>query len=148
MSLGFKLKHYLTSSFRELFLYHHNSLEFRAKLFATLIAANDQAKDCEYELVQEAGMKIYDNEDRATTLRLTTKEFVNKAHEDNGIAIDELIDAIVRELKKIPRYADKIDLSVLEPLTQCHQDEDTLAYQTRMLEFFGRLKNDYQKNAA
>jgi len=148
MSLGSRLKHYLTSSFRELFLYHHSSLEFRAKLFATVIAANEEAEECEYDLVQEAGMKIYNDEDRATTLRLTTQEFVNKVHDDNGIAIDELIEDIVKDLKTVPRYAAKVDLSVLEPLIQCHDNEDTQTYQTRMLEFFERLKDEYAKNAA
>ncbi|RLA70342.1 MAG: hypothetical protein DRG24_07040 [Epsilonproteobacteria bacterium] len=147
MSLSFKLKHYLTSSFRELFLYHHSSLEFRAKLFATIIAANEEAKECEYDRVQEAGMKIYSDEDRAMTLRLTTEEFVNKVHYDNGIAIDELVEDIVKNLKAVPRYAQKIDLSVLEPLIQCHEDEDTQTYQTRMLEFFERLKDEYAKKS-
>ena len=148
MSLGSKLKHYLISSFRELFLYHHSSLEFRAKLFATVIAANENVKECEYLFVQEAGMKIYKDEDRASTLRLTTKEFVKKAHEDNGIGIDELVEIVVKELKEVPRYAQKIDLDLLKPVTQCHNDQDILAYQTRILEFFERLKNEYDKNAA
>ena len=143
MSLAFKIKHHFLSAFRELFLYHHSSLEFRAKLFAALIAANDEAQECEYEMVQRAGMAIYNNEDRANALRLTTKEFVNKAHDDNGIDIDELIEDLMQDLSEVPRYAKKIDLILLEPLTHCHHNDDTLAYQTRMLELFERLKDEH-----
>ncbi len=143
MTLTFKIKHYLLSAFRELFLYHHSSLEFRAKLFAALITANEEDRECEYELVQKAGMAIYNNEDRANSLKLTTMEFVKKAQADNGVAHDDLIDNIIKDLKEVPRYAKKIDTSLLEPLMKCHKNEDTHIYQTRILELFNRLKEEY-----
>ena len=106
--MGFNLKHFLFRAFREVLLYHHNSLEFRAKLFAALIAANEKYTECELAIVQEAGMSIYKDEDRANTLRLTVEEYLGKVVDDNGLAIDQLIETILLDLKKYPRYADKI----------------------------------------
>ncbi|MDX1295209.1 MAG: hypothetical protein R3302_03015 [Sulfurimonadaceae bacterium] len=144
MAIGYKLKHYLFNAFRELFIYHHSSLEFRAKVFALIIAANEHASDCEYSIVKKAGVIIYNEEDRANTLTLTTQEFVHKVHEKNGMDIDMLVQDIVKELKIIPRYAKKIDIGQLQLLLSCHEDEDTLAYQSRMIEFMERLKNEYE----
>jgi hypothetical protein len=118
-------------------------LEFRAKLFAALISANEQKQECEYELVQKAGMAIYNNEDRANSLKLTTIEFVKKAEADNGIALDDLIDNLIKDLKEVPRYAKKIDTSLLKPLIECHNDEETRIYQMRIIELFDRLKKEY-----
>ena len=145
MALAYKLKHRLTNAFRELFLYHHSSLEFRARLFALIIAANEDASECEYELVKAAGMQIYNDEDRANALSLTTQEFVGRIYSrKDRLDIDTLIQEIVRELKVIPRYAKKIETSQLEPLIDCTLDEDTKAYQRRMITFLDRLKDEYE----
>ena len=45
MRLAFKIKHHFFSAFREVFVHHHGSLEFRAKIFALVIAANEKAED-------------------------------------------------------------------------------------------------------
>lgn len=145
MALGYKLKHYILSAFRELFIYHHSSLEFRAKVFAIVIAANEHSGDCELELVKKAGIEIYDDENRANTLMLTTKEYVQKVRNSNGLDIDRLAQDIIKELKLITRYAEKIDVSQLKPFIQCSTDEDTIAYQMNIIEFLGRLKKDHQK---
>jgi hypothetical protein len=144
MAIGFRLKHYLFNAFRELFIYHHSSLEFRAKVFALIISANEHASECEYKIVKEAGIAIYHEEDRANTLTLTTQEFVQKVIDHNGLDIDMLIQDIVKELKIIPRYAKKINIEELQPLLRCHDDADTLAYQARMIEFLGQLKKEYE----
>jgi hypothetical protein len=145
MALGYKFKHYLFNAFRELFIYHHSSLEFRAKVFALIIAANEHASECEYEVVKNTGMAIYNEEDRANTLTLTTKEFVEKIRERKGLDIDILIQDILRELKMIPRYAKKINIEELRPLVSCNHDEDSVSYQNSIISFLERLKKEYER---
>jgi hypothetical protein len=143
MKILFNLKHYLYSGLREVLVYHHNSLEFRAKLFALIIAANKYPSECEYTLVYEAGMQIYKDEERVKMLVLNTKEYVKKVSDKNGLNIDGLVDDIVKEIRQIPRYASKIDTAMLIPIAECSVDEDTSTYQIRMIAFLERLKEEY-----
>jgi hypothetical protein len=143
MAFRFSFKHFLFNAFRELFLYHHSSLEFRAKLFAAMISADYDANECEFDQVKQAGMQIYNDEDRSNTLVLTTREMVDKVLKNNGLDIDELVEDIIKDLKAMPRYALKIDLSQLEPLLQCQDDPDVTAYQESILRLFGELRSEY-----
>jgi len=143
MRLSFRLKHHFFSAFRELFVHHHGSLEFRAKIFALIIAANDKPSVDNYIVVKDIGMHIYDgNSDRANLLMLSTKELVKKIQEDNGLDIDKLIYSIQKDLKVVPRYAKKIDIKALRPLLSFTHNEDTLAYQENIIEFLEKLKNE------
>ena len=144
--MAFNLKQYVYRAFRELLLYHHNSLEFRAKLFASLIAANEEYGECELQIVQEAGLKIYKEEDRANTLSLTVHEYLDKIKVDNGLAIDELIDHLMIDLKKYPRYADKITLEPYLQIMRCCEDEESRLYQERIISLYQRLKDEYAKH--
>lgn len=143
--MAFNLKHYIFRAFRELLLYHHSSLEFRAKLFAAIIAANENYTECELDIVQETGMALYGEEDRANTLRLTVEEYLEKVFEDNDLAIDELIEDILNDLKDIPRYADKISIDDYRKIIACCEDEESRIYQERIVDLYQRLKDDYQK---
>jgi len=143
--MAFNLKHYLFRAFRELLLYHHNSLEFRAKLYAALIAANEKYGECELKIVEEAGLSIYNDADRANTLRLTVEEYLEKIVDDNGLAIDELIEHLMLDLKDYPRYADKITIEEYEKIIACCEDEENSIYQKRIVELYQRLKDDYEK---
>ncbi len=143
--MAFNLKHYLFRAFRELLLYHHNSLEFRAKLYAALIAANEQFGECELDIVEKAGLAIYNDENRANTLRLTVEEYLEKIVEDNGLAIDELIEHLMIDLKDYPRYADKITIEEYEKIMTCCEDEESRIYQERIIALYQRLKDDYEK---
>ncbi len=143
--MAFNLKHYIFRAFRELLLYHHSSLEFRAKLFAAIIAANENYSECELDIVQETGMALYGEEDRANTLRLTVEEYLDKVFEDNDLAIDELIEDIISDLKDIPRYADKISIDDYRKIIACCEDEESRIYQERIVDLYQRLKDDYQK---
>ncbi len=145
MGLRSKFRHHFANAFRELFIYHHSSLEFRAKVFAMIIAANEDASDCEFDLVTKAGMDIYNDEARTNTLLLTTKEYVKKVHDDNGLDIDRLVSHIVQDLKIVPRYAKKLNPSQLRPIIECSTDEDTITYQLNMLEFISTLRDDYER---
>jgi len=149
MRLGFRIKHYFFNAFREIFVHHHGSLEFRAKVFALVIAANEHIKVENYILVKQTALDIYEgDEDRANLLLLSTKELVNKVKDKNGLDIDSLIFSIQKELKIVPRYAKKIDIESLKPFLDLAENEDTLAYQKNILEFLQNLKNETLKTNA
>ncbi|MCF6339655.1 MAG: hypothetical protein L3J10_02730 [Sulfurimonas sp.] len=143
MGIGFMIKHHFFSAFRELFVSHHGSLEFRSKVFALIITANSDIKDECYEIVKNIGMNIYNNdEDRANLLMLTTKELVKKVKDNNGLDIDILIEHIQKELKIIPRYAKKINTDSLKLLIDLSHDRDTISYQENIIEFLKTIKED------
>ena len=143
MRLSFRIKQHFLNAFRELFVHHHGSLEFRCKIFALILASNEDTKNEDYEIIKDLGMKIYNNdEDRADLLMMTTKELVEKVKEDNGLDIDTLVLNIQKDLKIVPRYAKKIDLETLQPLLELAQDKDTLSYQENIVEFLKNLKEE------
>ena len=144
MGFGKKMKSNFINAFREVFLYHHSSLEFRAKLFAVIIAANPHPGECDYKSVRNAGMAIYNDETRTDSLEYATREYVEKVLEKNGLNIDMLIEEIVRDLKDIPRYVKKIDTSLLRVLLECNDDEETHIYQERIIELFERLQTEHK----
>lgn len=143
MLSNFKIKNHFFSAFRELFVHHHGSLEFRAKIFALIISANEDVKPESYEIVKDIGMEIYKNdEDRANLLMLSTKELVKKVKEDNGLDIDTLVANIQKELRMTPRYAKKIDVDLLRPLLNLSHDQDTISYQENIIEFLNAAKEE------
>ena len=143
MKLWIKIKHHFFNAFRELFVHHHSSLEFRAKILALMIASNEEFDSEDCEIVTEIGQDIYKNDsERVNLLFLSTKELVKKVKDDNGLDIDTLIAHIQKELKYVPRYAKKIDVELLKPIVQLSKDEDTIAYQNNILEFLQDLKEE------
>jgi NTP pyrophosphatase (non-canonical NTP hydrolase) len=148
MNLAFRIKHHFFNAFREVFVHHHGSLEFRAKIFALVIAANEKPSLDNFIKVKELALRIYENdEDRANLLLLTTKELVEKIKKNKSFNLDSLIESIQKELKLVPRYANKIDIDALESFLMFTKDEDTLAYQKNILEFLQNLKQEtLQKN--
>ncbi|MDA3908143.1 MAG: hypothetical protein PF437_03570 [Sulfurimonas sp.] len=147
MRLSFKLKHHFFSAFREFFVHHHGSLEFRAKNFALIIVSNKEINEDCYLIVKNIGMDIYKkDEDRANLLMLSTKELVKKVQDNNGLDIDTLVSHIQKELKIIPRYAKKIDISSLHPIIELTRDRDTISYQENILEFLKTLKKETLHN--
>ncbi len=143
MRLGFRLKHYFFSAFRELFVYHHGSLEFRAKIYTLLIAVNETINVQNYILVKQHALEVYKNdEDRANLLLLSTKEYVSKIYEKKGLKIDNLIDQIQKKLKQTPRYAKKIDVEFLYNFVDLADSDDTALYQQNIIEFLQKLKEE------
>jgi len=144
MQIWFKIKHHFFNAFRELFVHHHGSLEFRAKIFALVIAVNDEIDEDNYTKVKEIGMSIY-NEDknRANLLMLSTQELVQKVkNTKNNLDIDSLVYSLQKELKIIPRYAEKIDIQALKSLLSFSHNKDTISYQENILEFLETTKTE------
>ncbi len=143
MRLAFRLKHHFFSAFREIFVHHHGSLEFRAKIFAIIIAANEKAQVESYIIVKNIALEIYEgDEDRANLLMMSTKELVKKVTDSNGLNLDTLVAHIQKELKIVPRYAKKIDIESLRPIVNLSYDTDTISYQENILEFLQNLKDE------
>jgi hypothetical protein len=143
MRLSFRIKHYFFSAFREFFVHHHGSLEFRAKIFALVIAANEKAKVENFIVVKDIGLNVYNGDaDRSNLLMISTKELVQKVRDNNDLDIDQLVTSIQKELKIVPRYAKKIDIKALKPLVLLSHDEDTIAYQNNILEFLQTTKDE------
>ena len=143
MGLGFRFKHYFYNAFREIFVHHHGSLEFRAKVFALIVAADENSQVESYAIIKDLGLEIYHgDENRANLLLLTIEELVRKVRDDNGLDIDSLVSSIQQELKIIPRYAKKIDTTALRSLLKLTKNDDTLAYQENILEFLSKLKDE------
>ena len=143
--LNFFEKGALLSFFRELFVYHHSSLEFRAKQLAAMIVANANMDECEKELLDKIAHEIYpDSKERAGILIHTTIEYVDKVIELNGLDIDELLMDIDKELKETPRFVKKIDLDMLKRFFKCSHDEETKLTQIRILEFLENEKKEFE----
>jgi len=142
MRLSFRIKHHFFSAFRELFVHHHGSLEFRAKIFALIIAANLDSSVESYIIVKNIAMDIYNNEERANLLMLTTKELVQKVKDSNGLDLDTLVNHIQKEIRIVPRYAKKIDINQLNPLISLSYDQDIISYQKNIVEFLQTLKEN------
>ena len=146
MRLSFRIKHHFFSAFRELFVHHHGSLEFRAKVFALVISANDHTTVESYIEVKKIAQELYPNDtDRVNLLMLTTKEKVKKVEENNGLDIDTLVSSTQKDLKIVPRYAKKIDIDELRKLLPLTYDEDALSYQENIIEFLRNLKEETLK---
>ena len=141
--LGFRLKHKFFNTFREIFVHHYNSLDFRAKIFTLMITANKDPKVENFILVKEIAQEIYKNdEDRANLLMLTTKELTDKILTTHTLSSDKLVESIINNVKLVPRYAKKIDIKALSRFLELSEDEDTLTYQKNILEFLQKLKEE------
>ena len=142
-----KLKIWFLTFFRDVFVYHNSSLEFRAKLFAAIIGANKKVDDCEEKILEKVAREIYpEDEARADVLVRTTKEYVMKIVQNNGLDLNELILAIDHELKEVRRFFDKVDIEKLQRFVVCTQkDEETSLIQQRILEFLTTELEDFRK---
>jgi len=134
--MGFKeIKSQFLSIFRQAFVYHHRSLEFRCKLFAAMIVANPEAKNCDFTVLKEIAQEIYkDDEYRVEVMVRTIKEYVQKVIHSNDLDIDVLIMEINKELKANKRFVQQINLEHLRRF-MCQQNEEANLLQTRILEF-------------
>lgn len=139
-----KLKHYFRSAFREIIVYHNSSLEFRAKLFAIVAGVDKHISAAEEAIIKASALEIYNQDkNRATTLWLATKEYVEKIHRNNDLGIDELARDIEKLVKRNRRFVHKINTTHLMPIIEAQEDKDTQDYQVHIVDFLNRLKREY-----
>ncbi len=123
------------SMFRELFVYHHRSLEFRAKFFAAIISVNANNDEETYNKLRKIALEIYGHDEKRIEILINvTKEYVQKIHHDNGLTLDEIIIDLHKIMKENKKYIKKINLNHLRRL-QNEDDEDILLTQQRIIEF-------------
>jgi len=138
------LKRRFMKMFREFLVYHHSSLEYRAKILTLMISANGDLCECEEEKLKEIAYHIYkDNDDRAELLIDAVNEYHNKIITNNGLDFEHLIQLVAKETKEVKRFAQKIDIEPLMKLHQCIDKEEDIIFQERILEFLKDLKEEY-----
>lgn len=142
--MSYKL-HFL-SIFRELFVPHYRSLEFRAKILAAMLVAKKDLLESDYDDVVEIAKDIYgDDKKRIHILIQTVKEYVDKATQGGELNLDSLLKDIDYELKNIKRYVKKIDFAHLRRL-MINSDEVDAHFQQQVYEFFLNEVKIYSHN--
>lgn len=130
--------------FRELLVYHHSSLEYRAKILTLMVSSNEMIDACEEQALKEIAYTIYfDDDERAELLIDTVKEYHEKIVTENGLDFEHLVQDVERESRAVSRYVEKIDFELLERLHQCMKEEEDIIFQQRILEFLQMLKEEY-----
>jgi len=130
--------------FRELLVYHHSSLEYRAKILTLVVSANGEICECEKQKLKEIAHRIYEGDhDRAELLLDAVYEYHTKIVTNNGLDFEHLILQVERETKEVKRFVEKIDMELLAQLHECVEDEEDRLFQERILEFLQDLKEEY-----
>ena len=130
--------------FRELLVYHHSSLEYRAKILTLMIAANGEICECEKQKLKEIAHSIYgDDHDRAELLIDTVNEYHEKIVTNNGLDFEHLIQLVERETREVPRFTEKIDMGLLIHLHECMDSDEDILFQQRIIEYLQGLKDEY-----
>lgn len=140
----FKLfKRNVMKIFRELLVYHHSSLEYRAKILTLMISANGEICECEKQKLKEIAYSIYgDDQDRAELLIDAVNEYHTKIITNNGLNFEHLIQQVQKETKEVKRFCEKIDMELLMQLHACMDNEEDILFQKRILEFLENLKDE------
>ncbi|CAA6815488.1 MAG: Unknown protein [uncultured Sulfurovum sp.] len=130
--------------FREFLLYHNSSLEYRAKIFTLVVAANERIGKSEDRLLMELACDIYKNdEERCEILVETVKEYFEKVITNNGLDFEHLVFQVEKDTRNVKRFSEKIDINALMQFQKCEMTEEEKLYQLRVIEFLTDLKERY-----
>jgi len=130
--------------FRELLVYHHSSLEYRAKILTLMVSSNGEICECEKQKLKEIAHTIYsEDQERAELLLDAVNEYHTKILTNNGLNFEHLIQLVARETKEVKRFAQKIDIKLLMQLHECMDSEEDILFQNRIIEFLQGLKEEY-----
>ncbi len=140
-----KIRNHFFSAFREIFVYHHTSLEFRAKTYAVMIAGAEEPIHRYLDVLEEIAGEIYAESDRAAALVMTVQEYVSASGTKKTRNDQTLIYDIVKELRLMPRYAQKIEPAHLRRLQSCTSEDANKIYQERIIEFLSRKRLDFEE---
>ncbi len=136
------------SFFRDIFVYHTSSLEFRAKVIASVIAIKYGINECEERILEDLAYKTYKNDKaRAKLLIQVTKEYVTKIIDKNELDINSLIRNIDNTLKSTKRLVYKINIKELKRFLECSEDSEEIhTIQKRIIEFLQLEIKEYSKS--
>ncbi|MCB4742973.1 MAG: hypothetical protein LGB07_07555 [Sulfurovum sp.] len=138
-------KRSIMKMFREFLVYHHSSLEFRAKILTLMISSNGEMCECEKQKMKEIAYEIYgDDQERAALLIDTVKEYHAKIITDNGLDFEHLVQQVNKEACEVKRFCEKINIGLLIKLHECldEKDEEERLFQLRIIEFLQGLKEE------
>ena len=139
-----KIRRSIRKMFREFLVYHHSSLEYRAKILTLMVSADGNISKCEYLKLQEIAHKVYSKDtERAEILVETVQEYHTKIITNNGLDFEHMIQLVEQETKEVKRFANKIDIALLRELVECIKNEEDIIFQERILEFLQTLKDEY-----
>ena len=126
--MNFKFRFF--SLFREIFISHHRSLEFRARILAAMICVKKTITNDDYNTIKEIAIEIYVKDaKRIGVLVQIVREYIDKIKVQKIYNIDDFLKQIDIELQKVPRYTKKIDFSHLRRLMINSDEEDGLIQQ-------------------
>ena len=138
------IKRRITKMFREFLVYHSDSLEFRAKILTLAMASDNEYLSCKTKTLEKIAQMTYPNDyNRAELLVETVNEYIETIQHDNGLDYEHLILSVEKEIKDSRRFAEKIDLTILELFQVCIEDEDDKRYQQKILDFLRQLKEGH-----
>ncbi|MBD3810033.1 MAG: hypothetical protein IE884_05920 [Sulfuricurvum sp.] len=139
-----RVRSYFLNAFREIFVYHHSSLEFRAKIYALFIASSNEPINQYEDTLEKIAFNIYKERDRADTLLTTIKEYLKSVYTKKHLGEEPLLIEVIQELRMVPRYALKIEPDHLEQLRECTHNQDSKIYQDRLIDFLRQKRSDYE----
>ena len=132
--------------FREFLVYHSSSLEFRAELILLMVMSDGKIEACEEDIIKEIAEEIYGKDhDRARLLSETIHEFYEKVITRNGLEYTDLITKISNDIKRTPRFVEKINIAHLGRFRTCLKEEEDLIFHDRIIGFLLDLKEEYGK---
>lgn len=138
------LKRTIKKMFREFLVYHHSSMEFRAKLLTLMVSSNGEIDECEKQKLKEISHKIYsEDQERAELLIDMVMEYHHKIIHNNGLDFEHLIQLVNKEAREVKRFSNKIDIPLLKELHACIDNKEDALFQEHILEFLQNLKNEY-----
>ena len=140
------LKRTIKKMFREFLVYHHSSLEYRAKILTLMVSASGEICECEEKILKDIAHKVYGSDtERAELLVDTVHEYHTKIITNNGLNFEHLIQLVVKETKAVKRFAQKIDMDAIYLFKSCVelQKEEDFLFQERIIEFLQNLKDEY-----
>lgn len=134
--------------FRELLVYHHSSLEFRAKVLTLMISSDKDMSECEKSTLDNIAHTVYaGNDERAELLVDTVYEYHKKIMTDNGLNFEDLVNIVQRETTKVSRFVSKIEMKYLVQLKECTTDEEELIFKDRVIAFLQQIKDEHKENS-
>jgi hypothetical protein len=130
------VKTWLLTSFREIFLYHYKSLEFRAEVLALVIAPTcGQGRKWDSETLKQTAAEIYPSDHhRRDVLINIVKNYIALIlrHSD---AYDEAVRDINRKIKANRTLGSKINMEHVRRFERDDMEEEHRLLQTRIIEF-------------
>ena len=135
------------SFFRELFVYHHESLEFRAKVLSVVILGDHEDSECNDVILKNLCSNIYSNDEvRASILLKTVHEYVLKNKNRGLVGIEDLIKNIDKSVKNRKKLISKIDIDLLKEFLECGTKEQDIDLQIKIIDFLEDTKKYGQKH--